>query len=110
MSDQVSVSQTALGNVFSGERSGINTTCLVQNVGSDSRMENMLTQYIENEHFGLRPNGEVKLLSDDDRTALDMMEQHTVQRDDGWYETRLLFRKEKSPWINFELKLIRNPS
>lgn len=117
----VTVSETLLGHVFSGEISTVTTTCMVANARADARMEAMLTRYIDDEHFGLRPDQEVKVMSDEDRLAFKIMEETTRQRPDGRYEVKLPFRHRlvsmpetrdyaERRFISFERKLRHNPT
>lgn len=93
---------------------------LVTNLKSDSRMERMLTKYIEEEHFGLRPDETVVAESDDVVRARQIMQQTTKQREDGRYETGLLWARDDVVLPNnrvaavdrtpaFMKKLQRNP-
>lgn len=120
LSGNVLASQTPLGCVLDGEVTGNgDMICLVTNSSTDKRMEAMLTNYLEEERFGLQPDGVVVAESDENRRARAMMEENTKQRADGRYETGLLWRNEREVLpnnrdlavrrhVSFERKLARD--
>lgn len=59
-------------------------------------MESLVQSYIDGEHFGLKPDDEIAFESDEAQLARAQMTRNTFRRDDGRYETSLLWR-EKDP-------------
>lgn len=120
-SNRVFASETPLGYTFEGELGGRPRTqqrrgaredlldsaktqeeeevCL--SIFTDRRMEKMMTDYINDDHFGLAPDETILVESDEYMRARAMMEANTVQRADGHFETGLL-------WTNDDIKLCDN--
>lgn len=121
ISGTVVASETPFGWVIEGTRRIVTPVCLVVNANSDSRMEAMLLQYINDERFGLQPDGDVQLDSDDNIRARKLMNQNThFDEAAGRYETGLLWKDDNTKLPNnrasavkrllqFEKKLAKDP-